>query len=602
MGKKILTLNIGASAIALAEYEIGGRSAKLLRYGTAALAAPLDAGNASTILAPALLQIVREKGIRPGRVAVSVSGQMAFPRVAAIPAAGGSERFESMVRIEIEQNIPFPIDEMVCDRQVLGDTETGDKSVLIVAAKTEQIEGITDALQSAGFSPEIVGVAPIATTNVLLANTDNDPSCKILLDIGAKTTSLVIVEGEKLFNRSIPVAGQAITKEIAQALGCTQDEAEQVKRENAYVSMGGVTEDEDETLDRISKVCRAVLTRIHAEISRSINYYRGQQQGSAPTRLYLTGGTSMLPQIADFFQDSLGIEVEYLNPFERIAVGPGVDASALETDGAVLAATAGLALQAGGQAALGINLMPPSILEAKAEVARIPFVAVGAAAFLAALGIWYVAASSDASATEEKFPAVTQKANAAKAAKAAVEESTAEEKTAAGELAGLTALLPRRDASLRHLAMVREVIGENLWIAKWEDSEIEVEPPKDESEDNGYGYDDGEVVKTKVVVSKVTIRGWKDDVDAYVAAYNATLPKAEPAAEAEAEAEPAEEAEETPKARALKTAQEVVMARLKDSCVSVDDGQSKSYGVKGAKEKPLHQFEITIQFKEPVCK
>ena len=600
MGKKILTLNIGASAIALAEYEVGGRSAKLLRYGTAALAAPLDAGNASTILAPALLQIVREKGIRPGRVAVSVSGQMAFPRVAAIPAAGGSERFESMVRIEIEQNIPFPIDEMVCDRQVLGDTETGDKSVLIVAAKTEQIEGITDALQSAGFSPEIVGVAPIATTNVLLANTDNDPSCKILLDIGAKTTSLVIVEGEKLFNRSIPVAGQAITKEIAQALGCTQDEAEQVKRENAYVSMGGVTEDEDETLDRISKVCRAVLTRIHAEISRSINYYRGQQQGSAPTRLYLTGGTSMLPQIADFFQDSLGIEVEYLNPFERIAVGPGVDASALETDGAVLAATAGLALQAGGQAALGINLMPPSILEAKAEVARIPFVAVGAAAFLAAFGIWYVAASSEASATEEKVPAVTQKANAAKAAKAAVEESTAEEKTAAEELAGLTALLPRRDASLRHLAMVREVIGENLWIAKWEDSEIEVEPPKDESKDNGYGYDDGEVVKTKVVVSKVTIRGWKDDVDAYVAAYNATLQKAEPAAEAEAE--PAEEAEETPKARALKTAQEVVMARLKDSCVSVDDGQSKSYGVKGAKEKPLHQFEITIQFKEPVCK
>ena len=600
MGKKILTLNIGASAIALAEYEVGGRSAKLLRYGTAALAAPLDAGNASTILAPALLQIVREKGIRPGRVAVSVSGQMAFPRVAAIPAAGGSERFESMVRIEIEQNIPFPIDEMVCDRQVLGDTETGDKSVLIVAAKTEQIEGITDALQSAGFSPEIVGVAPIATTNVLLANTDNDPSCKILLDIGAKTTSLVIVEGEKLFNRSIPVAGQAITKEIAQALGCTQDEAEQVKRENAYVSMGGVTEDEDETLDRISKVCRAVLTRIHAEISRSINYYRGQQQGSAPTRLYLTGGTSMLPQIADFFQDSLGIEVEYLNPFERIAVGPGVDASALETDGAVLAATAGLALQAGGQAALGINLMPPSILEAKAEVARIPFVAVGAAAFLAAFGIWYVAASSEASATEEKVPAVTQKANAAKAAKAAVEESTAEEKTAAEELAGLTALLPRRDASLRHLAMVREVIGENLWIAKWEDSEIEVEPPKDESEDNGYGYDDGEVVKTKVVVSKVTIRGWKDDVDAYVAAYNATLQKAEPAEEAEAE--PAEEVEETPKARALKTAQEVVMARLKDSCVSVDDGQSKSYGVKGAKEKPLHQFEITIQFKEPVCK
>ncbi len=582
MGKKILTLNIGASAVALAEYEVGGRQAKLLKYGTASLAAPLDSGNAETILTPALLEIVREKGIRPGRVAVSVSGQMAFPRIAAIPmAGGGGDRFEQQVRYEVEQNIPFPIDEMICDRQILGDTEAGDKSVLIVAAKIEQVESITDALVAAGFTPEIVGVAPFAITNVLMAETPGDESCKVLLDIGAKTTSLVIVEGEKLYNRSIPVAGNAITKEIAQALGCSLDQAEEIKRESAYVSMGGVTEDEDETLDRISKVCRAVLTRLHAEISRSINFYRSQQNGSAPTRLYLTGGTSLLPQLAEFFQDSLGIEVDYLNPFAAIAVGSGIDAEALEADGAVLSATAGLALQAGGKAALNLNLMPPSILEAKAEVARIPFVAIGAAAIVAAFALWFVAESGKTSDLEDQVPKITQKANRAVALKNAVTAAQQSEQAAKAEADKLAALLTRRGRALGHLNLVRQAIGENLWIAKWEDG-VKTVTPKPASDDP-YADTPAEV---KVPVSTVTIRGWRADVDKFVQDYNAS-------------------GEEH-----YDTAQEVVKARLTAAkkgdallCQSVDSGKRLTYGVTGSM-KPLEEFTVTIQFneEETACK
>ncbi|MBO6067496.1 MAG: hypothetical protein J6P80_05015, partial [Kiritimatiellae bacterium] len=95
MGKKFLTLDIGASRVALAEYEQSGKSElTLVKYGTAQLAAPLDAGNADTILSPALGEVVREQGIKPGDVAVSVSGQMVFPRFAAIPMAGDQDKFE----------------------------------------------------------------------------------------------------------------------------------------------------------------------------------------------------------------------------------------------------------------------------------------------------------------------------------------------------------------------------------------------------------------------------------------------------------------------------------------------------------------------------
>ena len=197
MAKRYLTLDIGASAVKLAEFEGGKGGLTLVNYGIAALAAPLDAGNAGALLSPALLEIVREKGIKPGPVAISISGQMVFPRFASIAAAGGAEKFDQMIRFEIEQNIPFPIDEMICDRQVLGDNENGEKNVMIVAAKTDQVEDIAAAIRGAGFTPELVDVSPIAITNVLRYSGAADAGCCVVLDIGSKTTSLVIADGDK---------------------------------------------------------------------------------------------------------------------------------------------------------------------------------------------------------------------------------------------------------------------------------------------------------------------------------------------------------------------------------------------------------------------
>ena len=544
MAKKFLTLNIGASAIALAEYEANGAKLTLVNYGTAALAAPLDAGNADTILSPALLEIVREKGIKPGKVAVSVSGQMVFPRFAAIPFAGNdTQKFEQMIRYEIEQNIPFPIDEMICDRQVLGETANGDKSVMIVAAKVDQIESITSALAGAGFQPEIVDVAPLAVANAIKAANPGDDSCVVMLDIGAKTTSLAIIEGDKLYNRSIPVAGNSLTKEIAQALGCTQDEAEQVKRESAYVSMGGVTEDEDETLDRISKVCRAVLTRLHAEISRSINFYRSQQGGGVPRKLYLTGGSALLPQIDTFFADSLGIEVEFFNPFETIGVAPALQGDALASDSAFLAATAGLALHEVGRAELRINLMPLSLLEARAEVARIPFVAAGSALFVAAFVCLLLALNHGTEVAQAKLDAVDAKVSVLKGFETRIKKAQTESDAATADATELRTLLTRRTAAVTRLNALRQAVGDDLWIEKWQDG-------------------------------KVTVRGWKDRVAAFV--------------ERQAAKDGAEKRQ---------TAPEIVVARLKaNPAVDPDSVRVTDMSVFG-KDGCLEQFVVELNFK-----
>ncbi len=480
MAKKFLTLNIGAATVELAEYDVGAKGAlTLLNYGTAQLAAPIDAGNAETILSPALLEIVREKGIKPGKVAMSVSGQMVFPRFAAIPATGGEERFEQLIRYEIEQNIPFPIDEMVCDRQIVGDTAAGDKSVMIVAAKIDQIEALTSAVQAAGFTPEVVDAAPIALVNAAKLNLPNDGACVVLLDIGAKTTSLIISEQDRLYNRSIPVAGNTITKEIANALGCSPAEAEQLKREKGYVSLGGVTEDDDETADRIAKVCRAVMTRLNAEVSRSINFYRSQQGGRAPDVLYLTGGSALLPQLDVFFSEALQIPVQYFNPFEAIKVGSKVEASALEADGALIAATVGLAAHAAGTSFFNVNLLPPRLVEARAEKAKIPFVAAGGvliagALVLAMLSIGYdtelIVAERDA--VQVKLDSLSKFDREVKAAQEAEAEATA-----AAEK--VRQLMNSRALAVQRLNAVRSSLLPGMWIDKCDATKVTIRYWKD---------------------------------------------------------------------------------------------------------------------------
>lgn len=539
MAKRFLTLDIGASAISLAEYAGGKGSLTLVKYGVAKLAAPIDTGNAEAILAPALLEIVREKGIRPGPVAIAVSGQMVFPRFASIAAAGGADRFDQMIRYEIEQNIPFPIEEMICDSQVLGDNENGEKSVMIVAAKTEQIEELTGAVRSVGFMPLLVDVAPIALTNALRRQLGADETCRVILDIGSKTTSLVIVEGDKIYNRSIPVAGNTITKDIASEFGCSLEDAEQAKCESGYVALGGVVEDEDETRDRISKVCRAVMTRLHAEISRSINFYRSQQRGGVPAKLYLTGGTSLLPQIDRFFEESLNIEVEYFNPFENIGVAPQVDRDALENDGALLGVSAGLALHAADDAPFAINLLPPSLVKERADSARIPFVIGGSVGIIAALALAMLAVNNAAAVSEAKREAVSSRLNILRNFEAGVQKAEGEVKKELAEADALKALFDARGATVAKINAVRSALGSDMWIEKW-----------------GPG-------------DRVTIRGWADDLKALVAkSKNSGGGKS--------------------------TAAEIVAERLKASSAvaSVKTEEMTAIGKNGS----LQQFTMTIRF------
>jgi type IV pilus assembly protein PilM len=496
---RIVTLNIGASRAVLAEYAVKGKQGlTLAAYGSTELVG-LDweaEGSAEAVLVPALRGLAQSAGIKPGPLALALNGQMVFPRFTKFPTVP-ADKLEELVQYEVEQEVPFPVDEIVCDHQFLGQTAEGDTAAMIVAAKLEQVSKVTDAVAAAGFTPVVVDVGPMAVLNALKRSYPGLPGGTVVLDIGAKTTSLVLVENEKIYLRSIPVAGNAITKEIAQAFGCSMEEAEILKKERGYVALGGVTEDADEISDRVSKIVRTVLTRLHAEILRSINFYRSQQGGSAPSRMFLTGGSAVLPQIDEFFHETLKIDVDFLNPFGGIEFGPKIDQAALETDAFTLAESAGLALRATDGATLTINLMPPALVEQAKTIKRIPFLAVGAVSVLAALGLFIVGENRLKDVAVAETEAVQQKNNSLRQFETKLK---AEQKKALAELEKCDAfqkLMASRFNVLRDLATVRRSLLPGMWVTSWD-----AVPVRSDEED-------------ALPVIRVTVRGWRDALSGF---------------------------------------------------------------------------------------
>ena len=498
---RILTLNIGASKATLAEYALSGkRNLTLTAYGSADLQT-VDVNDAMSIAAslpPVISQIMHETGIRPAPLVVSLGGQMVFPRFAKFPPVGDKEKLDQLVHYEVEQNVPFPIDEIVCDHQFLGTSADGDQAAMIVAAKLDGVRAVTDAVASAGLKAAVVDVSPIAVLNALHFAQPRLTGCSVVLDIGSRTTNLILIEGEKIYNRSIPVAGNTITKEIAQTFGCSFEEAEQLKIERGYVALGGVTEDADEITDRVSKVVRTVLTRLHAEISRSINFYRSQQGGAAPSRLFLTGGSVRLPQLDQFFMESLQVDVEYLNPFTAVRVGGKVNAAALENDAFTLVESVGLALrQTDVPGLIRLNLMPPELVAQARNVRRIPFLVVGAAGLLGALGLGIVLQSRECDIAKAQLEEVQSQNGKLEQLEKKLKSAQDLEKAELANCDELQKLMRSRTAALTRVRAVQASLLPGMWISKWE------HVPVSEADDS-----DG------LEGVKVVVCGWRDSMKA----------------------------------------------------------------------------------------
>ena len=375
------------------------------------------------------------------------------------------DKLLQIVRYEAEQNVPFPINEVVWDYQLIGGHTEGDINVLLVAVKVESVAGLTGCVEAAKLEPEIVDAAPMALCNAVCFNYPGLDGCTMLLDIGARSANLIFVEQHRVFSRSVPVAGNAITQEICKQFGVSFKEAEQMKLAESTVALGGVTAGSGgEEAERISKIVRMVFTRLHAEVNRSVNFYRTQQGGSPPSRVLLAGGASIIPQTDTFFREKLKVPVEYFNPFANVTVSDNISEEQANRDFPLLGEVVGLALRRGQTCPLEINLMPPEIVARKVFRKRQPFFAVAAAGIVAILLCLLGYTNRMRAVKERQLAKVSERVDFRAGIGRELKKAVAAEAAAAAKATAIADVIVMRTQWIEILDAIHGCMLEGMWL------------------------------------------------------------------------------------------------------------------------------------------
>jgi type IV pilus assembly protein PilM len=407
-----VALNIGSQRIGMAVFEASKNGGLVLKsYDSESIIAdPAMESSRISQTRIAINSLAQRLKVGKGKVRYAISGQSVFTRFVKLPALQ-EDNIEQLVTFEAQQHVPFPINEVVWDYELID--SSGEKEVVIVAIKADALDEINNAVNASGLSTAEVDVAPMALYNSFRAAYGEPAQTVLLIDIGARTSNLLYIDGKRFFTRSIAIGGSAITSAIAKEYGVPFMEAEGTKVQHGLVALGGGhTEQLEESVAALAQVVRNALTRLPAEIARTTNYYRSQHGGSAPTRILLAGGGANLPYTLEFFQEKLNLPVEYFNPLGALTIGKGVDTAVLQREGHLMGELVGLGLRGIGKSAINIDLVPAVVEQSRAADRRKPFLIGAAAVLLLGVGAWAALQNVAASKAQDKERAMKETSEA----------------------------------------------------------------------------------------------------------------------------------------------------------------------------------------------
>lgn len=388
--KSFLCIDFGAGTLKVAEFDATEAGAlRLLRYAVKplGLAGSQDAAREG-VVQRALQEIMAGKTFTAKSCNVCAPGFQTFSKFLKLPPVDSSKATQ-IIQYEAQQNVPFPLEEVVWDYQILGALPTGELEVLLVAIKTTLVEGMFKAAEAQGLRLDLVDASPAALANAFRYNYSDMEGCSMLLDIGAKTSNVLFFEKDKVYARTINIGANAITQEFAAESKLPFAEAEKIKIAEGFVSLGGAYEEpENPRQAAISKIARQVMTRLHIQVNQTIQFYRSQQGGSAPQRVFLAGGASIMAYTAQFFAEKLNLPVDYFNPFRNVEIDPSVNIEELAKVAHAFGEVVGLGLRNPTRCPIELNLIPKTILKLQQFNQKKPyFIAAAISLILAVLAM-----------------------------------------------------------------------------------------------------------------------------------------------------------------------------------------------------------------------
>jgi type IV pilus assembly protein PilM len=342
----------------------------------------------------ALAVFLKRYGIRREPVFVSIPGHTTFNRVLRIPVMD-EKKLDSTIRFEAQQQIPFPIEEVVWDYHPLPGASPAEMEISLYAVKNDFIRKFLHNMELAGLEPAGIQIAPLALFNFARFELDMR-GANIILDVGSDASDLLVLDQDKTWMRTVPLAGNDVTKALEEKFKLPYEEAEKLK-----IKSGG-----SKQAQKIFGVMKPILTDLVSEVDRSLSYYRSQVPDAEFKECLLLGSGGKLVGIRKFLGETLEVDVTRVTSLKKVLIGPKVNVEFLQANLAGLPVALGLAIQALGKAANEVNFLPRALADAREMRRKRPWFA--AAALVLWIGV--LAAWSGASTLRAEYGTSMDKA------------------------------------------------------------------------------------------------------------------------------------------------------------------------------------------------
>lgn len=288
----------------------------------------------------AIRRAMARSGSRAKNAAAAVAGSAVITKLIPMPGDLDEDDLESQIELEAVNYIPYPIEEVNLDFEVLGPLPGNAEmvQVLLAASRSENVGTRVSALELGGLTAKVIDVEAFAIENAfaLIADGLNAPrdGLMALVDVGATMTTLNILRnGRSIYSREQVFGGKQLTDEVMRRYGLSYEEAGLAKRQ------GGLPESYD------IEVLEPFKEALVQQISRLLQFFYAGSEFNRVDQIVLAGGCASIPGVADMVEEQLGVPTVVANPLAQMTLGPRVQAHALAQDAPALMIACGLALR-----------------------------------------------------------------------------------------------------------------------------------------------------------------------------------------------------------------------------------------------------------------
>ncbi|MHC4338181.1 MAG: type IV pilus assembly protein PilM, partial [Planctomycetota bacterium] len=327
------------------------------------------------LVALSLRQFIRQNELTGDEIIVSVPGQNSFARFVNLPPVE-AKRIPEIVKFEAAQQIPFDINEVQWDWQLMTEAGSPENKVGIFAIKNEVVNSALEHFGIENITVSYVQMAPMALYNYVsydrpdLVGSDNQGV--IVLDIGAENTDLVVCTKSRVWQRCVPMGGNEFTSAIAEAFKINFERAEKLKRSAAMSKYAR----------QIFQAMRPVFTDFASEVQRSLGFYSSSNPNTKLLKVITFGGGAKMRGLLKYLRQTLQIPVERPESFKKLKMGPGVSTTEFHQNVSDFGIVYGLALQGLGLSKIQSNLLPRGIARSMAWTGKAKYFTAAACALL----------------------------------------------------------------------------------------------------------------------------------------------------------------------------------------------------------------------------